>query len=396
MTNLDYLYNPDAAKGYFGHNFFVDKNLNFRIIPHATTLPFVNITVNGTALGFGGLVDKRGEFVKGGSFCSTAYTPNEDPQRVPKTVVYMGMLHNVWGHAITDNLRCMWFLKSDVFKDSFKNCPLVYVSYWSTYDLFALRPTFKRLLEILEIDADRIKVIPRPMQFENVIFPDSSFYGENGHAFYTKEYREAIERVKHFAIKNQTPLSAKKIYYYYGRHSLGEERIAEYCKSKGYAIVRPENLSLDEQLNILINCESFASTLGSCSHNSVFLREGTEVIIIPRSTNYPAGYTYQATLDKMNNVNEIYIDSSLSIYETLFGPYCFIISEQLKKFFGDKFDGYADDDFKIFSEYAKASVKHGFKVNETAMPSYKSTYQGFLGQLKGREDLMKAYGMNVS
>ena len=108
--------------------------------------------------------------------------------------------------------------------------------------------------------------------------PDESFFVENGEKIFTNEYRETIDRVKNFALKNQTP-SAKKIYFFYGRKQIGEERLAEYFRSKGYEFISPERLTLDEQLNILINAESFASTLGSCSHNSIFLREGTEVIL---------------------------------------------------------------------------------------------------------------------
>ena len=403
VTNLDYLYNPNAAKKFFDKNYFIDKPLSFSVIENGTILPHKSVIIPGKKhFGLGGIVDGNGKYIKGSSLhygVGGAYTPpQESIQRKSETVIYLGMFYRIWGHDLTDNIRRVWFLQSETFKHDFKDCPLVYIPYEDGRLTVERQLNLKRLLEILGVDVDALQPITQPTRFDKIILPDGAFLSPHWSlkGFFA-EYRETIDRVRDFALKHRVPTSAKKIYFFYGRkNQMGEERLADYFKSKGYAIVRPENLSLDEQLNILINCESFASTLGSCSHNSVFLREGTEVIIIPRSTNYPAGYTYQATLDKMNNVNEIYIDSSLSIYETLFGPYCFIISEQLKKFFGDKFDGYADDDFKIFSEYAKASVKHGFKVNETAMPSYKSTYQGFLGQLKGREDLMKAYGMNVS
>lgn len=130
MTNIDYLYNKAAAQKFFGQNHFVDKKLHFKIIERGTILPHKHLFVNGKwTWGFGGIVDRRGEFVKS-SFvhegAGAAYTPTEDVQHSPATVVYLGLFYPVWGHAITDNLRRLWFIKSDVFNGYFKNCPLVY------------------------------------------------------------------------------------------------------------------------------------------------------------------------------------------------------------------------------------------------------------------------------
>lgn len=137
MTNLDYLYNKDVAQKFFGKNHLVDKKLHFKIIERGTILPHKHVYVNGNwTWGFGGLVDRRGEFVKS-SFVhdgtGAAYTPTEDVQQSPATVIYLGLFYPVWGHCLTDNLRRLWFLKSDVFKSYFKNCPLVYVPWGGGY-----------------------------------------------------------------------------------------------------------------------------------------------------------------------------------------------------------------------------------------------------------------------
>jgi len=128
------------------------------------------------------------------------------------------------------------------------------------------------LLEILGVDVGKIRPITQPTRFDKIILFDRSFSA----SYFTKEYRETMDIVRNFALKNQTPTASKKIYYFYGRNQVGEERLAEYFKSKGYEIVLPEKLTLDEQLNLLINCESFAYTVGSCAHNSGFLHDKTE------------------------------------------------------------------------------------------------------------------------
>ena len=393
MTNLDYLYNPDAAKDICD-NHFVDKKLSFQVIERGTILPNHYKQINGkTSDIFGGIVDGKGEYIRGSHVyhsIGSAYTPAEKVEYVPMTVVYLGLLCGVWGHAITDSLRRLWFLKDESFLSNFKNCPLVYITYGGE-DVFSQVPNFKRLPEILELDIGKWKRIDRPVQFENIILPDESFFGENDR-FFTSEYHEMIDRVKNFALKNRTPTSSKKIYFHYGVNQTGAERLAEYFKSKNYKPVSPELLTFDEQLNLLINAESFASTLGSCAHNSLFLREGTEAIFIPRTANRFTNY-YQAAINQLNNLNAVYIDSALSLFGYKNPAYCFIISRQLKNFFGDEFNGYSEEDFKTFLEYVKVCINNGLEINRDSEKYYGEVLQDFLLQLGRREDLTTEYGL---
>ena len=131
MTNLDYLYKADTAKKFFGKNHHVDKKLHFRIIEHGTVLPHKHIFINKRwTWGFGGIVDGNGNFVKE-SFVhygvGGAYTPTKEIQHSSATVVYLGLFYPVWGHCITDNIRRMWFLTSDVFKKYFGSCAQIYI-----------------------------------------------------------------------------------------------------------------------------------------------------------------------------------------------------------------------------------------------------------------------------
>ena len=298
------------------------------------------------------------------------------------------MFHSTWGHAITDNIRRVWFLKSE-FMNQFKGCPLIYIL-CTKKEEFTLDSykNFRRLLEILEVDVDNLQLVEQPTRFEKIILPDES----DSLGFYTNEYYETIDRVRNFALKNRTPTSSKKIYYFYGARQTGEERLAEYFSSKGYEIISPEKLTLDEQLNILINCESFAATIGSISHNSVFLQNGTETIFIPKAAGTFSN-PYQRTLNQVNSINANYVDSSLSLFSEWWNNHLFIISPQLKRFFGDKFDGYEEDDFKNFLQYVKNCMSKYLAVNLQANEYYAPILQDFMTQLKQREDLIAAYNM---
>ena len=280
-------------------------------------------------------------------------------------------------------------MKSD-FMSQFKNCPMVYISHGNA----KLLPQHQRLLEILGVSFDKFQLITQPTRFDKIILPDESFYFDKGKKF-TAEYREMVDRVRNFALKNQKPTTCKKIYYFHGiKYQVGEERLAEYFKSKGYEIVRPEKLTLEEQLNLLINAESFASTVGSISHNSVFLRDKTEVILISRSTTrFEPPLDYQTLIDSVFPMDTNYIDSTMSLFYLSNHHYCYIISEQLKKFFGDKFNGYDDEDFEIFLQHVKNSIIRGRTVNPKELSGYGTVFQDFMAQLQKREDLISVHDM---
>ena len=386
MVNLDYLYNPDAAKNAFSRNFFIDKKLSFSVIENGLILPHRDTSPGGLIGALGGIVDGNGDYVNSSfvkfSKTNRAYLPSEPIKRSDKTVIYFGFYYPVWGHVLTDNLRRIWFLESEVFKKEFKNCPIVYIPWFQSRE--GTDKNFRQLLEILGIDFDRFQPITQPTRFKKIILPDESFKGG-----FTKEYREMIDRFRNFALKNRTPTSIKKVYYFYGRHQIGEERLAEYFRSKGYEIISPEKLTLEEQFNLLINADSFASTLGSCAHNSIFLRDRTETIFIPRTANT---FTfYQQILDQVNFLSPNYIDSTFSVFSVRHGLLCFIISEQLKRFFGDKFSGYEEEDFKTFLEYAKFVSGKGVTINSAQVKNYGVAFQDFIKQLKRHAALIKAY-----
>lgn len=316
--------------------------------------------------------------------------PTQDIKYSSETVIYLGLFFHVWGHVVIDNVRRLWFLKSDFFRNEFKNCPLIYIP-WTGSPL-EQQKNFRRLLEILEVDVDRLRQIKQPTRFDKIILPDESifvpFVPEDGIRTFTAEYRETIDHVRHFALKNRTPTSSKKIYYFYGRNQIGEERLAKYFVSKGYAVVQPEFLTTDEQLNLLINAESFASTLGSCSHNSLFLRDNTEAIFIPRSATYIN--PFQPVLDQVHPVKATYIDSSFSVFNVRHDLYCFVISGQLKSFFGDKFDGYTDEDFNNFLQYLNFAVNNGRDFNPKEVQGYGTALDEFLAQLQKHKGLIAA------
>ena len=127
MINYDGLYNKNFFGDKLNETHFYDKKLHFQIIKDGTILPHVD--VEGVPVGFGGIVDGKGNFVRRSPVhvgISDAYTPNEEVLESPLSVIYIGMLFHVWGHSLTDNLKRIWFLKSKTYKKFFSRLPIVY------------------------------------------------------------------------------------------------------------------------------------------------------------------------------------------------------------------------------------------------------------------------------
>lgn len=116
------------------------------------------------------------------------------------------------------------------------------------------------------------------------------------------------------------------------------------------------NSALNQHFNIdFYNCDSFASTIGSCSHNCIFMKENTNLYLIPRAY-YLTGY--QETLNQVNRLNVTYIDSSVSIYTNSNapwnGPFYYYVSRNLKECFHD-YKNY-NNEFKDFEKYCIISL----------------------------------------
>lgn len=81
MVNLDYLYNPAAAKPIVDRNYFVDKKLGFQVIENGTILPckFEKVVDRWSWKNYwGGIMDSEGKSITGTHVSrglETIYTP---------------------------------------------------------------------------------------------------------------------------------------------------------------------------------------------------------------------------------------------------------------------------------------------------------------------------------
>ena len=397
MVNADGLHKKENYDQWLNQTYFSDKKLGYQTFKNATVLPHKDAKTadGGWTAGTGGVMDETGNFINGSYVFDNVSIPpynlNEEIQYRNETAIYIGMLTDIWGNCLTDMFRKIWFLQSDYYKD-YKNCPIVCVLYTES-------PLIKNvidLLKVLEVDVSSIEIIKHPTKFKSVILPDSSFLREKPFFSYTNEYLQAIDKIKRHQQKIFTRLDQKKFYFDHSKlqGAGGADRLANYFQSKGYEILRPELFSFDDQLNIMANCENFAATVGSASFNTLFMRDHTEVLLMPRSASRGVN-AYQSVINQIYDRNIFYVDTAFSLFASSHNvPYCYFISENLRKFFGDDTsERFTRDDYETFIQYSIYSRKKGLSMNEKEKDYYSDVLLEFFEGMKKNSDLLKKYNL---
>lgn len=291
-----------------------------------------------------------------------------DEKQVKKSnqrVIYIGMFLPVWGHCITDCLKKLWYLQTEECKQLLKEG--VQIVYINTME--KLPPSFIEILQALGIEESLLYEIQSITQFKEIIVPENSlFQTKEELVYYTKEFKDTIERIKN----NMEVLSDfhyEKVYFsrYHirGNRDYGEKRIEDVFRYLGYKIVYPETLTFQEQYSIVSQCRYFASTEGSTSHNSMFCKEGANVTIIRKAAYLNA---YQFMINQLNNLDVTYVDSHLSICldknKLWYGPFFMYVNNNLLDYahIPRVFNNFSLSNFK---EYAK----RGYALYHKDLPS---------------------------
>lgn len=288
----------------------------------------------------GGLV-AGGRFVPDSAFGEDGPSPDSPPADFPDPpfedaeVVYIGMMVPVWGHCLTDNLRHLWFLLDPRFA-SLSRLPLVF----SSWNAAPLPDNFFTILARLGVDRARLREIRRPVRFAKVHFPTPCFVGRNSPGrhlrLFTPEYDRLLQKLAE-GIPPRTDVDS----VYFSRNGLqpyrdyGEALVERVFQKLGYAVFRPDLLSLEDQIALLKNCRRFAGTDGSVLHNSAFLPRGASLAIVRKADYFNS---YQAALNQLRDLDVTYIDAHRSVMNPrkrpFEGPFFMYVSPHLARFAG--------------------------------------------------------------
>ena len=319
-------------------DYFSHKSLGFKKYEHAYIVPADFSTTHYHR----GVVTQDHQVVSN-SLLFEGFEPDwanlvnyNDAKLCHKTVVYIGFLEPIWGHILTDDLSKLWFLKSNWCQDILN----------AGGNLTAIIPWHSKTLEdffrLAGCNLECVENVKCVTQYDNIIIPDNSFYTEpDGTRKFTKEYEEIV----HY-ITSQIPIqqSSGKLYFsrsefskktrLWDRREYGEKVIENAFAQLGYRIVYPEENLMLENLKLIRNCEAFASTEGSISHNVLFCPKNTHVTIL-RKVNYTN--RWQLIINQVAGVNVTYVDAHHSIISHgVLGPFYMGVTKYLESFAGHK------------------------------------------------------------
>lgn len=303
-----------------------------RIIPHNKEIDLS-----------GGVCDANGDFIESSALHEEYYDGSypyreEDVVYENRDAVFLGTWVKIYGHAITDNIKKLWFLFSDEYKnligraiESGTKIDLVY-NFLNEDEL----PSYIiDILSVIGIDHTLLKRVISVTQYNNVYVPDNSLIVKDKWRYYTDEFRFLIKRICDRCEDNGN--YPERIYL--SRVGLNDPR--DYCEielqkafeEKGYTVVEPETMTFTQQVSMLKKCKSLVTTEGSVAHNTIFCQEGTEVVIL-RKMDYLNEYQY--AINDMKELDVIYIDAHHS-YKTWMpwaGPFFMWRTKDLNLYLG--------------------------------------------------------------
>ena len=322
---------------------YIPKKLGVKVVRNGYVLSSRRWTKD--SLLEGGIVDsdlhylEETGYVDGGG-CS--YEFDTSNIEVGGKCVYLGLFHPVYGHAITDALKRLWYLSTEEGRSLVedRNVDIIYL----TGGNVEMPKWHCEILKLAGVDFSRIKHVTTTTKYSDIIIPDNSLFWDNGLLCYCEEFLNVIDSIKDNVHNSSVYKSTLPLDLYFTRTALsyasdrevGEKEIESYFKSKGFSIVSPESLSIEEQISLLMKAKRFAATEGSCSHSSIFCDPSSEVIIL-RKANYINQYsTMIADLVKCKTV---YIDAHHSINVNvrfpMCGPFYLCKTKELSQYFNE-------------------------------------------------------------
>ena len=252
-----------------------------------------------------------------------------------KTVIYLGFLVTVFGHAFNDNIRKVWFVRTKECQNLLRQgVELVYTTSWNS----PLPSVEVEAFELAGVDINNARRIDILTRFDTVIIPDNCVVASDFGRLFNQEYIKLIDLIKSKCLSSIESGRIEKLYFTRTKlkknKDFGERRIEHLFRRKGYTIISPEKYPLITQIRLVSQCSFFASTEGSIAHLTLFCRSGTNVILINKANylNY-----HQMMINDFADLNVTYIEAHHSVRVNRrypwWGPFFLYPSVYCKQFF---------------------------------------------------------------
>ena len=201
----------------------------------------------------------------------------EDIGQLDEDVIFGGSLTGHFGHFTVEHLCRMWY----VLQHPELNLKILFI-----IATWGYRHWFEDFFRLMGIDKDRIVYVDKPTQCRSVIVPEQAQYWNS----YTKEWTLPFQAIKSH-VKPAEFKEPKKLYL--TRTKLGvinanvhnEKYFEDFFAARGFEIVSPEKLTLDEQMSLIMGADEIAATLGTLTHWALFCKPTAKFIMLLRTSN---------------------------------------------------------------------------------------------------------------
>lgn len=297
----------------------------------ATILPLKKAVGNEMAFGYGGVVDKDGNYIESSGISEDKIWGKyefESPAVSSEKVVYLGAFIHHWGHFLVDSISRLWYyLQENTTVDK-------YIFFAGEGICPVLDGNYRCFLELLGI-LDKVEIITVPTRYNTVIIPEISYKRGN---YFSKEYQEIIRRVIKNALSkeeyNTDNTNADKIFLSRSQirpvTEFGLDMLDDFFRKNGYKIIYPETENLGQLVYLLDKAEEIVTMGGTCFFNTLFANSIKKIRIIERRV---IPNQYEIDLLKILDVYAELIDADLPIYTIDdLGPFIIYYNKNVSRF----------------------------------------------------------------
>ncbi len=200
--------------------------------------------------------------------------------------IYGGYYINHVGHFIIENLARLWFAKEHPDLPIIWNSPAVKIPAYQQelFDIYGIQNKF-----IFVSEPTRVQKLHIPMPLAR------------HKAYYSHEYFHTLG-----VYEGQKTVPGKKIFIsrseISGRGYINEKEIEQYARDRGYKIIIPEHISMQERLDEYSSAEEILMTYASSIFPAILIKNfSTKVRIFPRFIDPPC----RAMVQFYENVHEL-------------------------------------------------------------------------------------------
>jgi capsular polysaccharide biosynthesis protein len=189
-------------------------------------------------------------------------------RRVDEALVYVGSMNvRHYGHFLTESIARLWY--------ALRETQLRILGH--ALDRFSMKSTFfDHFFSAARLSSERFVSLSEPVLLARVVLPYPSFVCTPATREVFEAHRLLPEAVARAFLPRNARTTAQPLYFSRAglpadrRRAGGEEVLERELREAGFAVVRPETLTLVEQIRLVNEHEVIVGTLGSALHNLLF------------------------------------------------------------------------------------------------------------------------------